>query len=320
MLISVVLPVYNEEEVLPTTFERLQQVAAKRPELEWEYIFVNDGSSDKSAQILNDFSQQYSYCKVIHFSRNFGHQPALTAGIDYATGDIVAVIDADLQDPPEVMLDMIKAIENGASVAYGQRTERLGESWFKVNSARFFYRLLAKITKVEIPLDTGDFRAMDRKAAKAISDMRENPRFLRGMFAWVGFKSVPIPYQRHSRAAGYTKFGIGRMFRFAFDALFSFSDVPLKLAVYAGIITFLVGGLGIAYILIQLYAFNNYIPGASGVMFVTLALGGVQLLTLGIIGQYISLIFEQTKRRPIYLVDNTRNIELSSITGVRPIT
>jgi dolichol-phosphate mannosyltransferase len=306
--LSLIIPVYNEEESLRFTLERLLSIAERREDIAWEFLFVNDGSQDGSRELINSFCEQFDCCKAIHFSRNFGHQIALTAGLDHAHGDYVAVIDADLQDPPELILTMLEVVENGANLAYGQRTERLGESWFKIYSARVFYRVLASITNVQIPLDTGDFRLMDRKVADAVRSMRENPRFMRGMFAWVGFNSVAVPYQRHSRVAGETKYTFKRMVRFALDALFSFSDVPLRLAVYMGFAVFSIGSLGIAYMLLSSLFLSKAISATMGLLFVVAILGGLQLLTLGIIGQYISLIFEQAKKRPIYVMDETVNV------------
>ncbi len=307
-LISIVVPIFNEEESLSRLFQRLESVIARRTDLNWEFVFVNDGSKDRSGELLEEYASENTFCKVIQLSRNFGQQIALTAGLDFAHGDIVCVVDADLQDPPELLLDMITEIERGYNIVYGQRSKRLGESWFKVNSARLFYRTLASLTNVSIPLDTGDFRAMDRKVVDTIRLMRENPRFLRGMFAWVGFRAKPLLYLRDPRVAGETKYNFKRMFKFALDALFSFSDVPLRLAAYFGFAVVGLGMLGITYVIFQYLFFSNYIPGVSAVLFVLLVVGGVQLITLGILGQYVGRIFDQSKRRPMYIIERTSNL------------
>jgi glycosyltransferase involved in cell wall biosynthesis len=305
--VDVIIPLFNEQETLPVLWQRLRNVAARCPRWQWRFIFVNDGSRDGSRELLDAMAEQYPHCTVIHFSRNFGHQMAVTAGLDQSTGDVACIIDADLQDPPEVMLEMIEAIEDGYNVAYGQRTQRVGESAFKLLTAKWFYRLLSLMTSVEIPVDTGDFRAMDRKVVHAIRSMRERHRFIRGMVAWVGFRSKAILYARDARHSGVTKYPFRKMLRFAMDALYSFSDVPLRVAGYAGAIAASFGILGISYILVQALVFSNYLPGVSAVLFSVLALGGVQLLCIGVLGQYVGRLFDQSKSRPLYLVADIRN-------------
>lgn len=306
-VIDVIVPLFNEEETLPVLWRRLADVAARCPRWQWRFIFVNDGSRDGSATVLDALAEEHPHCTVIHFSRNFGHQMAVTAGLDQSTGDIACIIDADLQDPPEVLLEMIEAIESGYNVAYGQRTQRVGESAFKLLTAKAFYRLLSLMTSVEIPVDTGDFRAMDRKVVHAVRSMRERHRFIRGMVAWVGFRSKAIHYARDARHLGVTKYPFRKMLRFAMDALYSFSDVPLRVAGYAGAIAASCGFLGISYILVQALFFSNYLPGVSSVLFAVLALGGVQLLCMGVLGQYVGRLFDQSKARPLYIVAGVRN-------------
>jgi polyisoprenyl-phosphate glycosyltransferase len=306
---EIIVPIYNEEESFEVLFHRLQGAASTRPDLDINFIFINDGSRDRSAFLLDQTADQHTSCKVIHLSRNFGHQLAVTAGLAYSTADYVAIIDADLQDPPEVMMQMLGEVENGWDVVYGQRISRQGETWFKIVTARAFYRLLTKMTHVSIPLDTGDFRVMSRKAVDAINNMKEHHRFLRGMVAWTGFKNKPFPYARDSRFAGETKYPFSKMFKFAFDAIFSFSDVPLRMSVYLGFATCLLGLFGVVYVAIEKLFFSNYIPGVSGVLFAVFLLGGVQLVTIGIIGQYIGRIFDEVKNRPLYLVQETKNFE-----------
>ncbi len=306
-VVDVIVPVYNEQESVPTLWQRLASVAAGFPRWRWRFIFVNDGSRDGSAVMLDALAEAHANCTVIHFSRNFGHQMAVTAGLDQSTGDIACIIDADLQDPPEVLVEMIEAIENGYDVAYGQRTHRAGESAFKVLTASWFYRLLSVMTSVEIPVDAGDFRAMDRKVVDAVCSMRERHRFIRGMVAWVGFRSKAIPYARDARHLGVTKYPFRKMLRFAMDALYSFSDLPLRAAGYVGLIAAAGGFLGIFYILVQALVFRNYLPGVSSVLFAVLALGGVQLLSIGVLGQYVGRLFDQSKDRPLYIVAAIRN-------------
>jgi len=305
--VDVIIPVYNEMESLPALWKRLSAVAAACPRWSWRYIFVNDGSHDESRRILDSLAEEHASCTVIHFSRNFGHQMAVTAGLDHSSGDIVCIIDADLQDPPEVMADMVRAIEEGFNVAYGQRIQRTGESAFKTLTATWFYRILAMMTSVEIPVDTGDFRAIDRNVADVLRVMRERHRFVRGMVAWVGFRSKAISYRRDARHAGVTKYPIRRMLRFATDALYSFSDVPLRVAGYVGAVAALSGFVGIVYIIVQGVVFRNYLPGVSAVLFAVLALGGVQLLCIGVLGQYVGRIFDQGKGRPLYVIAEVRN-------------
>jgi polyisoprenyl-phosphate glycosyltransferase len=306
-VVDVIIPLFNEQESLPVLWRRLESVAALCPRWQWRFIFVNDGSRDGSRTLLDALAEEHPHCTVIHFSRNFGHQMAVTAGLDQSNGDIACIIDADLQDPPEVMLEMIEAIEDGYNVAYGQRTQRVGESAFKLLTAKWFYRLLSLMTSVDIPVDTGDFRAMDRKVVHAVRSMRERHRFIRGMVAWVGFRSKAIHYARDARHLGVTKYPFRKMLRFAMDALYSFSDVPLRVAGYTGAIAATCGFLGISYILVQAMVFGNYLPGVSAVLFAVLALGGVQLLCIGVLGQYVGRLFDQSKARPLYLVADIRN-------------
>jgi glycosyltransferase involved in cell wall biosynthesis len=307
LTVDVIVPIFNEQETLPVLWGRLSGVANDCPRWQWRYIFVNDGSRDESAKALDSLAADHPNCTVIHFSRNFGHQMAVTAGLDHSQGDIACIIDGDLQDPPEVLIEMIEAIEDGYNVAYGQRTQRAGESAFKLLTAKWFYRLLSTMTSIEIPVDTGDFRAMDRQVVQAVRSMRERHRFIRGMVAWVGFRSKAVHYARDARHLGVTKYPFRKMLRFAMDALYSFSDVPLRIAGYVGGISAACGFLGIGYILLQAVVFANYLPGVSAVLFAVLALGGVQLLSIGVLGQYVGRLFEQSKGRPLYIIAGVRN-------------
>ncbi len=306
--VTIVVPMRNEEQNIALLFSEFDKLRVARPDLRWTFLFVNDGSTDRSAEMLAELADREPACQVITLARNFGHQCASTAGLDYADGDIICLIDADLQDPPAVLLEMVAEIERGYNIVYGQRTQRDGESRFKRLTASGFYRLLAYLTDVEIPVDTGDFRAMDRKALDAVKGMREYHRFLRGMIAWVGYRTKAVKYVRAPRHRGQTNYSVGKMVRFALDAIFSFSAVPLKFAGYIGT-TIALGGLaGLIYILAKLVFYRDYLPGVSAVLFAVLFIGGVQLITLGIIGAYVGRIFEESKDRPLYIVDTTRNL------------
>ena len=307
--VAIVIPVLNEEENIDVLFEHLESTREQRKDLSWTYIFVNDGSSDRTGELLDLLAARVSHCSVIHLSRNFGHQRAVTAGLDYADADIVGIIDADLQDPPEALLQMIREVEDGYDMVYGQRSSREGESWFKLATAKLFYRLLERLTNIHIPVDTGDFRVMNRKVLCAVRSMRETHRFIRGMVAWVGFKTKAHQYVRSARHAGESKYPFRKMLRFAIDAVFSFSEAPLKVVSIAGVATAFIGMLGIFYIVARKLFWGDYMTGVSTILFFVLLIGGIQLISLGVIGGYIGRIFEQTKRRPLYIVAATRNLE-----------
>ncbi|MEM7355934.1 MAG: glycosyltransferase family 2 protein, partial [Acidobacteriota bacterium] len=265
--VTVVIPVKDEAQGLPMLFERLTGTAESSPRHEFSFLFVNDGSSDGSDAILDDLAARHAYVQVIHLSRNFGHQMAVTAGIDHTDSDYVALIDADLQDPPELLVEMIGVLEEGHDVVYGQRLDREGETVLKRLTAKLFYRLLSAVTRVEIPHDTGDFRVMSRNVVQVLQGMRERHRFIRGMVAWVGFRARAFPYHREARVAGETKYSYSKMLRFALDALFSFSNVPLQLANYLGILVAALGGLGMGYIAVLEIFYDEYIPGVSPTLF-----------------------------------------------------
>lgn len=300
--ISIIAPVYNEEPVLAELYKRVSGVMDEAGE-SWELLLVDDGSRDRSAQIIGELHEQDNRVKGISFSRNFGFQEAVTAGMDFASGDAVILTDADLQDPPEVMPEMIAKWREGYDVVYGVRTEREGETWFKLITAKMFYRIIHRITSVNIPLDTGDFRLMDRRVVDAIGQMRERNRFLRGMVPWVGYKQTGVYFKREPRFAGEAKYSsFRRMFRFAMDAITSFSYVPLQLATYLG---FAIAGLTALAILIVVFLrlFSvNALTGQATTLVAVLFLGGVQLISLGIIGEYLGRIYDEVKGRPLYLV------------------
>ena len=298
--ISVVLPCFNELPNLPELRARLTRVldATSRS---WEIVFVDDGSRVGSFEKLAAFARADRRIRALRFSRNFGHQMALTAGVDAARGRVVAVMDADLQDPPELLAEMLKKIDEGYEVVYAQRTKREGESAFKLWTAHVFYRLLKRWTNVDIPVDVGDFRLMGPKAVAAFRKLRERHRFIRGMTAWVGFRQVGVPYVRPPRTRGETKFPLRKMLRFALDGLTSFSHVPLQLATWLG---FLVSAFAFLYILVvlALWILRINVPGWTTLMVFVLLLGGVQLMVIGVLGEYLGRVYDEVKGRPLYLV------------------
>ena len=307
--ISLVFPIFNEEAVLPVLLPRLDAVVAElqRDFGPVEVVFVNDGSRDRSLAILRELSQTRPWVRVIAFSRNFGHQVAVTAGMHYASGEAVILLDADLQDPPELLPEMLRLWQNeGYEVVYGVRTERAGETVFKKLTASIFYRLLRRLTNVDIPADTGDFRLMDRKVVDSLNRMGEQHRFLRGMAAWVGFKQIGLPYARDARAAGDTKYPFRKMLNLAMDAVASFSHAPLKLATNLG---WTIAGVSILYGLITVFRYatarGTFAPGWASMVVVISLLSGVQLITLGFIGEYIGRIYDEVKGRPLFLVSET---------------
>lgn len=305
--ISIVAPVYDEELLLPEFYRRM--VAAIEPlNVPFEIILVNDGSHDSSGQIMDQLHTQDARVKVLHFSRNFGHQIAITAGTDHATGKAVAVIDSDLQDPPEVIAEMYKQWLSGYQVIYGVRSGREGETVFKRATASLFYRLIRRITNINLPLDTGDFRLMDQRVVVAMKSMREHHRFMRGLSVWVGFKQTGVPYRRDARKAGITKYPFRKMIRFALDAITSFSYLPLQLATYSG---FVIAGLSIVAIIIAiiLRLTGSAIAGQATTLVSVLFLGGIQLIFLGIMGEYLGRIYDEVKRRPLYIVAERHGLE-----------
>jgi dolichol-phosphate mannosyltransferase len=317
-VITILAPVYNEEPVLAELYRRVQTVMDST-EYPWELILVNDGSRDLSAQVIGQLHEQDSRVKGISFSRNFGFQVAVTAGLDHAQGDAVILADADLQDPPEVFPEMIKKWREGYDVVYGVRVSREGETWFKLLTAKVFYRLIYRITDIDIPLDTGDFRLMDRRVVDAIRRMPERNRFLRGMVPWVGYKQVGVPYQRRARYAGESKFSsVRQMLPFAIDAITSFSYLPLQLATYMGFILAFVSLIAIVLVIaLRLFGPSSPLLGQATTLVTVLFLGGVQLISLGIIGEYLGRIYDEVKGRPLYLVDEKWGYENGDEPGAR---
>jgi dolichol-phosphate mannosyltransferase len=278
--------------------------------LDAEVLFVNDGSRDRSMELLRGIAQAEPRYRILSFARNFGHQTAITAGVDYARGEAVVVMDADLQDPPEVVLEMVAKWREGFDVVYGRRRGRAGETWFKLLTARWFYRVFAAMIPIEVPLDTGDFRLMSRKVVVALRELREAHRFVRGMVAWVGFKQTEVVYDRPGRFAGETKYPLRKMVRFALDGITSFSVLPLRFATYLGMLTSL-GSVGvIAYALLAKYLYHQAVPGWTALMIIVTIFASVQLLMIGILGEYVGRVYEEVKRRPLYVVGDAVNLPL----------
>lgn len=314
-LLSVVIPCMNEEAVIRETCRRLIATLSAG-EFAFEMIFVDDGSTDGTAAILREMQAGEARVRVVRLSRNFGHQIAITAGLEHAAGDAVAVIDADLQDPPEVLLEFVAKWLDGYEVVYGVRTEREGETAFKLWTAKAFYRLIGKLSDTEIPLDTGDFRLMDRRVVEALLSMPERDRFVRGMVSWLGFAQVSVPYRRSPRYAGETKYPLFKMLKFATDGIVSFSIIPLRLATWIGFIASGLSTLGIGVVLLERYfGVIGLVKGWSSTVIAVLFIGGVQLVCLGIIGEYVGRIYGETKRRPLYVVRERIGFEAKPATS-----
>jgi len=299
--ISIIAPIFNEFENIPELYRRIKEVLDPTAD-SWELVMVDDGSTDGSTDLIREYRDQDARVVPVIFARNFGHQIAVTAGLDYARGDAVVIIDADLQDPPEVILDMLEKWRAGYEVVYAVRTEREGETWFKELTASIFYKLIYRITEVDIPVDTGDFRLLDRKVVNVMGQMRERHRFLRGMSVWVGFKQTGVEYKRAARMSGETKYPLKKMVKFATDAITSFSYFPLQLAMYIGFISAGISILVIPIVIILRLAGSQAFFGQASTLIAVLFLGGVQLISLGILGEYIGRLYDEAKGRPLYIV------------------
>jgi len=309
ILCSVVVPMYNEEEVIPVTYQRLTDVMEKA-NVNYEIIFVNDGSRDKTAELLNEICDNDKRVKLLDFSRNFGHQIAITAGMDYSCGQCIVVIDGDLQDPPELIPAMIEKWKDGYDVVYGKRISRQGESIFKKLTAAIYYRLLRSMTDVSIPVDTGDFRLIDRKVCDALKEVKERNRYVRGLISWLGFKQTSIEFERQERFAGETKYPLRKMLKLAFDGITTFSYKPLKLASYIGTIISLGSFAYLIFVIVQRLFFPETVqPGWASTLAVSLFFNGITLLMLGIMGEYVGRIYDEVKGRPLYIIKETKNID-----------
>jgi polyisoprenyl-phosphate glycosyltransferase len=302
VLLSVIVPCFNEEEALRGAHSRLSATLAQLP-ANVEIVYIDDGSTDATPDVLSELQTTDKVVRVVRFSRNFGHQIAITAGLEHAAGDVVVIIDADLQDPPEIIVSFFKKWQEGYDVVYGVRSEREGETVFKLWTAKMFYRCMTLLSDIRIPLDTGDFRLMDRRVVNALLGMPERDRFVRGMVSWLGFSQVALPYRREARVAGVTKFSFFKMLRFALDGIFSFSIVPLRVATWTGFITSFLAIVGIVLVSLEHFlGVEGLVKGWTSTMFAVLFIGGVQLICMGIIGEYIGRIYGESKRRPLYVV------------------
>jgi dolichol-phosphate mannosyltransferase len=299
---SVVCPIFNESQTIHELYQRLKDVLDELNE-PWELLLVDDGSTDGSTEMIRELASQDGRVRPVIFARNFGHQLAVTAGMDYARGQAVVIMDSDLQDPPELLPELIAKWREGFEVVYAVRAEREGESWFKLFTASLFYRLIYRITDVKIPMDTGDFRLLDRKVVNVMKQLRERHRFLRGLSVWVGFRQTGVEYRRAARFAGETKYPLKKMLKFASDAITSFSFLPLQLATYLG---FLAAGVSIlsipVVIALRLFVKDFPLQGQATTLIAVLFLGGVQLISLGILGEYIGRLYDEAKDRPLYIV------------------
>jgi glycosyltransferase involved in cell wall biosynthesis len=300
-VISVIAPIFNEVESLPELHRRVSVVLDSIGE-SWELLMVDDGSTDGSTDRIRELASQDHHVRPVIFARNFGHQLAVTAGLDYACGQAVIIIDSDLQDPPEVISDMVAKWREGYEIVYAVRAEREGESWFKLLTASLFYRIIYRITDVKIPMDTGDFRLLDRKVVDVLKTMRERHRFLRGMSIWVGFKQTGVEYRRAARFAGETKYPFKKMFKFAWDAVTSFSYLPLQVATYLGFVSAGISILAIPLVIVLRLAGSRGFEGQATTLIAVLFLGGVQLISLGVLGEYIGRLYDEAKGRPLYIV------------------
>jgi glycosyltransferase involved in cell wall biosynthesis len=298
---SIVAPIYNELENLPELHRRVREAMTKM-EASWELILVDDGSSDGSTERILELAKQDQHIRAVIFARNFGHQVAITAGWDYARGDAVVIIDADLQDPPEIIPDLIAKWAEGYEVVYAVRAEREGETWFKKTTAALFYRIVHRITDVKIPVDTGDFRLMDRKVVEVLKTMREKHRFPRGMSAWVGFRQIGVPYKRAARQFGVTKYPFSKMVKLALNAITGFSYFPLQLATYFGLAAAGLAIIAIPVVIIMRLVGHGAFLGQATTLLSVLFLGGVQLIFLGVLGEYLGRIYDEVKGRPLYIV------------------
>ena len=298
---SIIAPIYNEIENLPELCRRVKEVMNSSGEA-WELILVDDGSTDGSTERIRELAQEDKTVRPVIFARNFGHQVAITAGWDYARGDAIVIIDADLQDPPEVILELAKKWKEGYEVVYAVRGEREGESWFKKFTAAMFYRIIYSITDVKIPVDTGDFRLMDRKVVDVLKQMKERHRFPRGMSAWVGFRQIGVTYKRAARVAGVTKYPFRKMLKLALNAITGFSYFPLQVATYFGFVSAGISILAIPIVVALRLAGSHFFEGQTTTLISVLFLGGVQLISLGILGEYIGRLYDEAKGRPLYIV------------------
>jgi len=307
--ISVVAPAYNEQEVLEEFHRRVSTVLAGL-DCDYEIVLVNDGSRDATLALMHALRARDPHVSVVDLSRNFGKEIALSAGLDHTSGEVVVILDADLQDPPELIPAMLEHWREGYDVVYGVRTQRDGETWLKKLTAKYFYRVIKSVSRVNIPSDTGDFRLMSRRAVQAVGQLREEHRFMKGLFAWVGFPSVPLHYRRDARAAGTTTWNYWKLWNFALEGITSFTVAPLKVATYLGLSVAVLALLFAGFVVWKALVFGDPVRGYPSLMAVTLFLGGVQLISVGLLGEYVGRIFNEVKQRPLYLVNRLLHSEL----------
>ncbi len=306
--LAVIVPCFNEEAVIRESYSRIKRVLTSIP-LSTEILFINDGSKDSTKSLLDEFALSDPQVKVIHFSRNFGHQSAVTAGINNCDADLAVILDADMQDPPELIPDILQLQEKEkANVVYCIRKSREGEGWFKRFSAKMFYRVMNSMSEIQFPLDTGDFRLIDRSIMDEFNRLKERGKYIRGLISWIGFKQVPFYYQRHARIAGETKYPLSKMMKFASYALLYFSKKPLQMAIGLGFTAVVVGIiLAVWFTLGKIYGFSNAETGWTSIIFTIIFFGGVQLITIGVLGQYVGILFDEIKARPEYIIEEKKN-------------
>jgi glycosyltransferase involved in cell wall biosynthesis len=304
--ISLLIPAYNEQEVLTHLYERLNKLAGEVPHYDLEFLFVNDGSRDRTLEIIKAYAEKDSRVAYVNLSRNFGKETAMIAGLDHVTGDAAVIIDADLQDPPELIPKMITFWEQGYDDVYARRNSRKGETWLKKFTSELFYKILQKSTNIPIQQDTGDFRLLDRRCVEALKQFRESQRYTKGMFSWIGYKKKELLYDRDPRAAGETKWNYSKLINLAIDGITSFTTAPLRISSLLGVLVSFAAFIYIVVLVVRTIAYGSDLAGYPSMMAVILFIGGVQLLSLGIIGEYIGRIFNETKNRPLYLVEEYR--------------
>lgn len=312
--ISILIPAYNEQEVLEHLYQRLGKLANDNKSYDFEFLFVNDGSRDKTLEIVQDLATKDSRITYVNLSRNYGKEIAMIAGLDHVTGSATVIIDADLQDPPELIPKMLKFWEEGFDDVYAKRNSRDGETWFKKATSTWFYKILQKTTRIPIQVDTGDFRLLDRRCVEALKQMRESQRYTKGMFSWIGFNKKEITYDRDPRIAGETKWNYSRLFNFAIDGITSFTTAPLRISSILGFIISFIAFIYIIVIVVKTTLYGGDVAGYPSLMAVVLFLGGIQLLSLGVIGEYIGRIFNETKARPLYFVEEYHNEKITKKT------
>ena len=307
--IDIIIPAYNEEEALPFLFERLEKIMSENTNYEFETLFINDGSKDKTLELIKEQREKDNRISYVNFSRNFGKETAMIAGLDYSTGDAVIFIDADLQDPPELIPELIKYWEQGYDDVYARRKSRAGETFFKKFTSKMYYKILQKLTRVEIQVDTGDFRLLDRRCVNALKKLRESQRNTKSMFSWIGYNKKEVLYDRDARVAGKTKWNYKKLVDLAIDGITSFTTSPLRLSTYIAIPTFITLGVYFIYCIIKAFVINEPIQAFQAIILLILFFSGIQILLFGIVGEYLGRIFNETKNRPLYLVDEYNGIK-----------